>query len=82
MKIIPKVIEYLKAKYPKFNFRFALTINKKELKQLNKEIEKHILFLGKVNINQCPFSYKQADFMFLPILLGMLSWEIIVVYCK
>ncbi|MCI7164313.1 MAG: glycosyltransferase, partial [Butyricimonas virosa] len=32
-----------------------------------------VLFLGKVNVNQCPFLYEQSDIMFLPTLLECFS---------
>lgn len=74
LKIIPQVIKELKKTKPDFNFRFVLTMNRKNfIKNIDDNIEKHIVFIGKVNINQCPNLYTQSSFMFLPTLLECYS---------
>lgn len=73
LNIIPKVIEYLKNTYPELLFRFIMTINEKDLGYLDEDVKRHIVFLGKVNINVCPHLYKQSDIMFLPTLLECFS---------
>lgn len=73
LDVIPLVIDRLKTKYPDFEFRFVITLNQEHLKGLKEEYLKNILFIGKVSINQCPFLYQQADFMFLPTLLECFS---------
>lgn len=70
--IIPKVIKELQNKDRSFNFKFVLTINETDLR-IEEDLKKHIIFLGKVKINQCPFLYEQCDFMFLPTLLECFS---------
>jgi glycosyltransferase involved in cell wall biosynthesis len=73
LNIIKKVILYLNKNYPEFKFRFILTIDSSELNIENIEINNHIVFLGKVDVLQCPNLYQQANFMFLPTLLECFS---------
>lgn len=73
LDIIPKVILYLKNHYPKLKFRFVLTLNREDILIKERSVYEHILFLGRVDINQCPYLYKQSDFMFLPTLLECFS---------
>ena len=73
LRIIPDVVKYLKTNYPNFKFRFILTIESQELIIKDKYILDNIVFLGKVNIDQCPNIYQQSDFMFLPTLLECFS---------
>lgn len=72
LSIIPKVIEVLKKLNPAFKFKFVVTIESSVLK-VEKHIAEHIIFLGRININQCPNLYEQTDFMFLPTLLECFS---------
>lgn len=70
LQIIPKVIAYLNQNYQDFEFRFVVTLKEGELGfNLNKNITKNIVYLGKTNINQCPSLYAQSDAIFLPTLL-------------
>lgn len=74
LQILPKVIEYLSKNKPNFKYRFVLTLTEEQFgKNLEREIKKHILFIGKVSVSQCPFLYEQSDFMFLPTLLECFS---------
>lgn len=77
--IIKKVIPVLKENFPEFQFKFFLTIDRREFAisesdSLNQNIE----FLGKVSIKQCPNLYSQCDFLFLPTLLECFSAS----YCE
>lgn len=73
LSIILPTIHYLKKYYPSFKFRFVLTISSEQFLPLSNEEKEHIIFLGPVNINQCPYLYKQSDIMFLPTLLECFS---------
>jgi glycosyltransferase involved in cell wall biosynthesis len=74
LQIIPQVINYIQQHYPELKFRFVLTIAKQDLScSITDDIKEHIVFLGKVAINQCPYLYQQSDFMFLPTLLECFS---------
>lgn len=70
LQIIPKVIDVLNRKYKGFKFKFVLTLNKGALNHnLGAMIDEQIEYLGKININQCPYLYVQSDAVFLPTLL-------------
>lgn len=68
--IIKNVIENLNIYYPDFEYRFVLTLDNSEIFQhANDDILKRLVFLGKVNISQCPLLYERSDLVFLPTLL-------------
>ncbi len=67
--IIPDVISYLRYVYPLLKFRFVLTLDRSEVKNISKNDLQYIIFLGRVPIYQCPNLYLQSDFMFMPTLL-------------
>ncbi|TLX75669.1 glycosyltransferase family 4 protein [Labilibacter sediminis] len=73
LKVIPAVISYLKVKYPDFKFRFVLTLNKGDINFPDTGINGHVLYLGRVDIYQCPPLYENSDFMFMPTLLECFS---------
>ena len=66
--IIPEVIRAMKMYYPEFNLRFVLTIDEKEM-PVDDDVKDNILFIGKVDVAECPNLYEQADVMFMPTLL-------------
>lgn len=72
-KIIPKIALYLKTNYPDFKFRFVLTIKREDLKDIPVEVKDNILFLGWVDIAECPGLYQQSDIMFMPSLMECFS---------
>lgn len=67
-EIIPDVVRSLKKLYPSFNFRFILTIDEHSL-AFDKELSKYVVFLGKIDVSECPMLYMQSDIMFMPSLL-------------
>jgi glycosyltransferase involved in cell wall biosynthesis len=74
LQIIPKVISQLIENNPDFKFRFVLTLTEQQFGlKPNKDIKNHILFIGEVSINQCPYLYEQSDFLFLPTLMECFS---------
>lgn len=73
LAIIKPTILYLKEHYPQFLFRFVLTIEEHELYPLTEEEREHIIFLGRVTIEECPNLYVQSDIAFLPTLLECFS---------
>ena len=66
--IMVPVSEYLERKYPDFQFRFVLTCNEAPF-PLPVNLRKHFVFVGKVDVAECPNLYEQADIMFMPTLL-------------
>jgi glycosyltransferase involved in cell wall biosynthesis len=74
LQTIPKVISCLIKNNPELKFRFVLTLTEQQFGlKPDKDIRNHILFIGKVSINQCPYLYEQSDFLFLPTLLECFS---------
>ena len=66
--IMVPVAEYLEEEHPGFNFRFVLTCKVPPF-ELPEHLAKHFVFVGKVDVSECPNLYEQADIMFMPTLL-------------
>lgn len=73
INIIPKVLSSLRAKSPATKVRFVLTVDPKDVVIEDEWMREHIIFLGKIRVNQCPNLYKQVDAIFLPSLLECFS---------
>jgi glycosyltransferase involved in cell wall biosynthesis len=68
LSIFVAAARFLKDSHPDFNFRFALTIDKEDI-DVPYELKKHFLFLGRVDVSECPHLYEQSDIMVMPSLL-------------
>ena len=66
--IMVPVAEYLEQEYPGFNFRFVLTCKVPPF-ELPVHLANHFVFVGKVDVSECPNLYEQADIMFMPTLM-------------
>ena len=66
--IMMPVAVYLERDYPSFNFRFVLTCNNAPF-ALPERLKKHFIFVGNVDVTECPNLYEQADIMFMPTLM-------------
>lgn len=66
--IIPDVVRSMRRLHPELNLRFVLTIDEKEM-LVDDDVKDSILFIGKVDVADCPNLYEQADVMFMPTLL-------------
>lgn len=66
--IMVPVAEYLEHCYPSFQFRFVLTCKEAPF-DIPNGLSKHFIFIGKVDISECPNLYEQADIMFMPTLM-------------
>lgn len=66
--IMVPVAEYLERVHPDFCFRFVLTCNEAPF-PLPEHLRKHFVFIGKVDVAECPNLYEQADIMFMPTLM-------------
>lgn len=60
---------FLKKEHPNFKFRFVFTIDEKEFPAVPEKFRECFLFVGKVDISECPSLYDQCDFEFQPTLL-------------
>jgi glycosyltransferase involved in cell wall biosynthesis len=72
LQIIPLVIEELLKRNIK-KFKFVVSLNKGDIKNSNEILDKFILYLGKVEVKECPSLYAQCDYLFLPTLLECFS---------
>lgn len=68
LSIMIPVSKYLERKHPDFNFRFVITCKEDEL-PVPQLLRHHFVYIGKVDIAECPNLYEQADIMFMPTLM-------------
>lgn len=73
LSIAVDAIEILSKIAPNIKVRFVFTIEKEQYREFPKKYIENFLFLGKVNIEDVPNLYKQADGVFLPSLLECFS---------
>lgn len=64
-----EIAQVLKKEYPEFKFRFVFTIEESQFPKIPDELTEHFLFIGKVDISECPSLYEQCDIVFQPTLL-------------
>lgn len=69
LEITAEISRYLVKHYPNFRFRFVITINQYDFHSDICDIKDHILFIGKVDISECPALYQQCDIVFQPSLI-------------
>lgn len=67
-EILVGVSRYLQREYPDFKCRFVLTFNSDEM-PAPEDVKDSFLFIGKVDVSECPYLYKQSDIMFMPTLM-------------
>lgn len=68
LKIMIPVSEYMEQHYPEFKFRFVLTCSESAM-PVPPPLQHHFVFVGKVDVSECPNLYEQADIMFMPTLM-------------
>ena len=66
--IIIDLIRYLRRVHRDFKIRFVLTFSEKEM-IVPEDVKDNIVFVGKVDVSECPNLYEQCDIMFMPSLL-------------
>ena len=66
--IMVPVSEYLERVHSDFRFRFVLTCDHAPF-ELPEKLTKHFVFIGKVDVEECPNLYEQADIMLMPSLM-------------
>ena len=69
LSIAADVARLLKIKHPEFKFRFVFTIDRDQYTANIDAIEDCFVFIGKVDISECPSLYSQCDIVFQPTLL-------------
>lgn len=65
--ILDGMIRYLRITHPEFKVRFVLTFSPEEW-PMAKDVQDCIVYVGKIDVSECPFLYEQADIMFMPSL--------------
>lgn len=73
LKVIDEVISQIRLRRPLLRFKFILTINRRNLKNLTTANRNYVHFTRKIKVEECPYLYSQCDFMFLPSLLDCFS---------
>lgn len=71
--IMAEICHRMRGAHPNFSFRFVLTLDRQQCSFVTEEIEKYFVFLGKVDVSQCPSLYQQSDIMFMPTLMECFS---------
>lgn len=66
--ILVSVVRELKKTHPTFCARFVLTFDEQEM-PVPEDIKDAFLFIGKVDVTECPYLYEQCDIMFMPTLM-------------
>ena len=69
LNIAIDILKVMKTKHPGLRLRFVYTIEEKDLPNLPYELKDNFLFIGKVNVDECPSLYQQCDIAFQPTLL-------------
>ncbi len=69
LEIAADVARILKSSHPDFKFRFVMSITREQMKTEIDDVESHFLFLGTVDISDCPSLYSQCDIAFQPTLI-------------
>lgn len=67
-EILIESVRLLKEKYPEVQVRFVLTFSENEM-PVPYDMRDSFVFIGKVNVAECPSLYEQCDIMFMPTLL-------------
>lgn len=62
------VVKELRERYPEFKVRFVLTFDENEM-PVPSDIRDSFVFVGRVDVAECPHLYEQCDIMFMPTLL-------------
>lgn len=71
-EIIQDVVRTLRHDHPGFKVRFVLTFTEAEM-PVPADIRDAFLFVGKVDVSECPNLYAQSDIMFMPSLVECFS---------
>lgn len=69
LEIAADATRILREKHPELRFRFVFSIDREQYVADIKGIEEHFVFLGKVDIAECPSLYEQCDIAFQPTLM-------------
>lgn len=69
LNIAIDILKFMKIRHPEFRLRFVYTMEEKDMCHIPDDFKDNFLFIGKVNIDECPSLYQQCDIAFQPTLL-------------
>jgi glycosyltransferase involved in cell wall biosynthesis len=67
-EILIESVRLLKEHYPDFHVRFVLSFTENEMPAPD-DVRDSFVFIGRVDVAECPSLYEQCDIMFMPTLL-------------
>ena len=67
-EILIESVRLLKEKYPEVQVRFVLTFDENEM-PVPDDVRDSFVFIGRVEVAECPSLYEQCNMMFMPSLL-------------
>ena len=69
LNIAIDILKFMKIRHPEFRLRFVYTMEEKDMCHIPDDLKDNFLFIGKVNVDECPSLYQQCDIAFQPTLL-------------
>lgn len=69
VEIAIDIAKILEGRHPGFDFRFVFTFSESQYPVIEPLLRKHFLFIGRVDVSECPSLYEQCDLEFQPTLL-------------
>ena len=69
LEISLDIARLLFERYPEMKLRFVFTIEESQFPVVPAHLRKYFLFIGRVDISECPSLYRQCTFAFQPTLL-------------
>lgn len=63
------IAKILRKEHQNFKFRFVFTIDENQFPTIPDEFRENFVFIGAIDISECPFLYQQCDIAFQPTLL-------------
>lgn len=67
-EIIARLVKEMRKSHPNFHVRFVLTFEETEM-PVPEDVRDAFVYIGPVNVSECPNLYQQADIMFMPTLM-------------
>lgn len=69
LNIAIDILKVMRLKHPELRLRFVYTMEEKDMSYLPVYLKDNFLFIGKVDVDECPSLYQQCDIAFQPTLL-------------
>lgn len=66
--IIEGVVRNLRKEHPDLKVRFVLTFHDVQC-PMAEDVKDHLVYVGRVDVSECPYLYEQEDIMFMPSLM-------------